>query len=281
MLIFLHGVDSYRRGEKLKSLAGEYRVKNKETDFLEIDLGESPEEWERARDFLVQPSLFISKKLAIVRECGAITEAAGFSKEAVKSWREAVRKAAFSEEGVFLIISDMKKPFAGFKFLLETPVKHQEFEDLKGERLRLFLTREAKKRGVVFDLAALGFLAGYVGGEKTEKSWLAVNLLEQVSLAGFPSPISLNSLKELVSWSDYGDMLSLSSGFLRANFPERRILYLENLFLRGEAARHILNLISSLARGGREVIPLARYDELIKSGRLDDETALLGFAVGG
>src|SRR3989344_2600273 len=117
MIIFLYGADSYRRGEKLKELVGGYRTKNKETDFLEVDLGESPEDWERARDFLVQPSLFTSKKLAIVRECGAITEAAGFSKEAVKIWREAIRASAVLEEGVFLIISDTKKPLAGFKFL--------------------------------------------------------------------------------------------------------------------------------------------------------------------
>ena len=263
MIIFLYGADSYRRGEKLKELVGGYRTKNKETDFLEVDLGESPEDWERARDFLVQPSLFTSKKLAIVRECGAITEAAGFSKEAVKIWREAIRASAVLEEGVFLIISDTKKPLAGFKFLLEAPVKYQEFADLEGERLRVFLTREAKRRGVIFEPAALGFLAEYAGSGGAEKSWLAVNVLEQVSLAGFPSPVFLSSLRELVSWSAYDAMISLASGFLRADSPQQKLLYLENLFSRGEAGRHILNLLSSFARGGRGFFFPSPYYQLL------------------
>lgn len=278
MILFLHGADSYRRSEKLKGLVSQYGAKNKETDFLEVDLGENPEGWERARDFLVQPSLFASKKLAIVRESGAITELADFSKEAVKSWREAVKACVLSER-TFLVVSDLGKPAAGLRFLAEAPVRSQEFEILSGDCLKEFLTQEAKRQGVALEPAALGFLAKYVESAKDERSWAAINVLKQVSLAGFAEPVSLDSLRSLIFWSAHDESFQLALGMMKADLPERRLLYLESLFSGGDAPRHILNLLSSLARSGRDVFSLARYDELVKSGRLDDEAALLAFAL--
>ena len=76
MIIYLVGSDSYRRGMKLRELVGQYKGKHEQIDFLDVDLEEDPAKWESVRDFLNQPSMFVEKKFAVVRESGAVPQGA-------------------------------------------------------------------------------------------------------------------------------------------------------------------------------------------------------------
>jgi len=279
MIIYLYGLDSYRRAQKLRELVARYRAKHATADFLDIDLGDDASGWGTVWDFLEQPSLFVSVKLAVVRVSGAVSEARGCTKAEVKQWKELLR-GSVEDKNVFIIISDSSAPRKAFSFLREDPVVSQEFPVLEGGKLDAFLAREMRMRDCVFSPEARRFFVSYLGQFKEERGWIAVHALEQISLAGFSSPVSLDDLRKVVLWESYDESFRLALDFLQQRTAPRRLFYLESLFLRGDSPRYVLNMISACARGRDDVLALADIDEQVKSGALDDEAGLLAFALG-
>ncbi|MDO8752194.1 MAG: hypothetical protein Q7J22_01390, partial [Candidatus Wolfebacteria bacterium] len=180
MIIYLYGPDSYRKNTRLREIVAQYRGKYRDADFLDVDLEEHPEDWERARDFLAQPSLFVRSKLCLVREAGSVSEKNGFSKSEIREWA-ALLQVYLQSEKVFLLISDSSAPLKAFQFLLKKPVRAQEFGVLRGRELQMFISLEAEARSLIFSPEAKRLFLEYVSGVP-EASWVAMRELEKISL---------------------------------------------------------------------------------------------------
>ena len=73
MIIHLSGPDSYRRKKKLRELLADYFKKYESADLLDLDFSDDKEAWEKARDFLNQPSMFTPSKVLVARESACST----------------------------------------------------------------------------------------------------------------------------------------------------------------------------------------------------------------
>lgn len=268
MVVFLYGPDTYRRGRKLRELLAAFSEKYAHADLLAVDLEEDPEAWERARDFIVQPSMFSPAKALVVRESGAVTEAA---------WRKAL-KSHKDDERFFLFVSDAAKPAKPFSFLAESPAKVQEFPELTGRILSAFVKEEAAHAGVILSPEAVRVLAARFEGREGS-SWSLARELEKLALSGLPGPISAEEVRRAVR---PGDAPEVSSGarVLLGNAPlARKLFALESLFLAGAAPAYLFNSLAFQARG-KELVHLADLDVSVKSGGLEYEEVLLDFVLG-
>lgn len=277
MIIYLYGPDSYRRGKRLREIVAQYRRKYRDADFLDVDLEENPENWERARDFLAQPSLFVRSKLCLIREAGGVSETNGFSKSEVREWA-ALLQTHLQGERVFALISDSSLPLKAFQFLLKKPARAQEFGTLTGRELEVFVLREVVARGLAFSPEAKRLFLEYASSF-SDASWVAVREIEKISLAEFRQPVSLQDLQKVISWARYDESYRIVTSLILTNEGSDKLRFLEELKLRGDEPRYTLNLLGSLV-WGEDAVSLARIDEMVKGGESEDEVALTGFALG-
>ncbi|PIP30041.1 hypothetical protein COU12_01435 [Candidatus Jorgensenbacteria bacterium CG10_big_fil_rev_8_21_14_0_10_54_38] len=292
MLVFLYGPDGYRRTENLRALVAEYRAKYPMLDLLSVDLEDTPDDWMRARDFLNQPSMFAGKKMLVARGGGHIDE---------KRWIKALKKE-LAAENTLVLISDGEKPLKALAFLLklEKPSRSQEFKELEGRVLELFMRREAEARDLKFSPDALSFFLSYLSA-CPDRSARAVNELDRFALAlravgpelrsvgaydpedwpeaGFPVPVSLVCAEELIWWTPSEEVFQVARRMLssRKNIRQNLAL-LERLLATNDGAR-IFNSMAYQA-GGEAAERFADYDISIKSGGLEYEEALTEFVIG-
>jgi len=266
MIIYLYGEDSYRRSQKLKELIGAYRGKHKNIDLLIVDFEDNPEDWIKVRDFLSQPSMFVDSKLTIIKESNIPD-----SKEWVKTLKTEIKTPKN-----FLIISDKNPPKKDFQFLLEEPVKHQKFNELKGVSLEMFLKKEALARHLNFSFPAWRFFHSYIDSQP-EKSWFAINELEKIKLANFNQPIALKDLQTIVDWAQKEKLFLLAQKILYSKNLKQKMGFLEQA-LSNESPSYIFNSLAYQAYG-EDAVKLADYDIAIKSGKLDYEEAILDFTL--
>lgn len=271
MVIFLYGPDSYRRGVKLREVVAQYREKRRETDFLECDFSETPEHWRDVCDFFLQPSLFTAAKLAVVREGATVSDGA---------WRDCVSGLVL-EERSFLVFSDSQAPPREFSFLLQEPVLFQEFPLLSGDRFLAFLIKEERESGVSLHEAGRRLILAYAESFGDERGYALIHALKEIALAGFNEPVSAGDISRIISWEKAEEIFPLSLRFLRERGAPRRLFCLQGLLSSGYAPSHIMSMCGALARGREETLALASLDESVKSGELDDETALMAFALRG
>lgn len=276
MIYFLYGPDTYRLNLKLKEIIGQYKEKHGNLDFFNIDLEDNPDGWAEVREFLGQFSIFSSPKLAVIRNISFMNEAAGISDDDAKAFSIFLESFSDNKE-IFVVITDLSRPVAGFGFLLESKVKSQEFGELARERLEFFVKTEAAKVGVAFDDQALGFLTEYIQ-KFPDRSWRALGEIQRLSCYRTSGNIDLMAIRELVSWVRTDESFRLATVMLRSE-ANKKLAYLEALRFRGDEPRYTLNLLNSLARDRKDVAILADLDEKIKSGILDDETALTAFVL--
>jgi DNA polymerase III delta subunit len=272
MIIYLYGLDSYRRAKKLREIVSAYRNKYRDIDLLEFDLEENPSLWIKVRDFLSQPSLFVESKVAIVKGSGAVTE-----KEGGKEWAK-VLKSFVKTPKVFIIISDAGKPKREFSFLLDEPVEGQEFDELEGKTLDAFLRKEGSERGLSFDPKAFEFLVRYIG-QANGRSWAAVNALDMIALGNFKKAVLEDDLKEFFRIGFEEEVYHMAQDFMSKDGWKSRVSILEKAF-HGAADAHFFNSLGFQARG-KDALTLADYDIAVKSGGLEYEEALTSFALGG
>lgn len=270
MIIFLYGPDSYRRIRKMKELMFAYQKKHGKGDFLSVDLEENEEDWRGVRDFLGQQSIFVDKKITIVREATNIKE---------KEWIDLIKSHSNTSD-VFLLISDKKKPPAPFSFLLKEPVKSQAFNELEKDQLKSFILKEAKERSFELSILALELLCGYASSFAEGRSWVVIQELEKISSAGFSQPILVEDLQKFIDWAPEGKLFNEVTPILGPYEDLKKLVLLEKLFLRKEEPAYIFNLLGFKAKGD-VVEKLADYDVSIKSGGLDYETALIDLVIAG
>lgn len=265
MIIFLYGKDSYRRKEKEKEIIGLYRKKHQYFDFQKFDFLEDKEKnnFTHLKDFLNQSSLFGYFKLALVYNF--------FSYDKTKLVELA--KNQLDREKMVLVISNKDCPKDFEPLLLKKPAISQRFGDLTSEKLAFFIRKESQKRNITLSLKAVKFLIQISQYFEQEKSWFIVKELEKLSLLG----------AEL----DLGNILSFYSGSIKENIfylikkinPGRdlkiSLVYLEKIISQIDPA-YLFNL---LAYQRKFTLKLADYDCLVKSGKIDYETALLDFTL--
>jgi DNA polymerase III delta subunit len=267
MVIALFGSDSYRRIEKGKELVRAYRAKYPLADLLSVDLEEDPESWVSARDFLRQPSMFVDSKVLLVREPAAAED---------KEWSEALKDAA-SAKGVVAILSSEKDATANFPFLDHKGVERQEFKELEGRILEVFVAREAKARGIAFDPIALRFFLNYLETFPSRGA-RAIAELDKMTLAKFRSPVTREDMEELTAWLPSEELYRGARTVCEGKSAFERLTALERLFLAREAAAKLFNTIGYLATGA-PAAALGAYDIAAKSGKLEYEEALTDFAI--
>lgn len=265
MIIYLYGVDSYRRGLKEKSLLEAYRAKYASPDVSFFDFEDDPESWALARDFLSQSSLFVESKIAFVRNGTCVQE---------KEWVQ-VLKNYVSTPKTFVVISDFQEPVKAFRFLLESPVQSQAFPELEGDALRRFVDQEARTIGISFQPEAYRLFLNYLQGT-SDRSWVLVHELKKIFYARFQQPVSYDNMRLLVPSLSRHDLYKVVRFFLDTSDYARTFPFLEFLFLQGEAPAHVFNLLAALARGS-VIMNMAQYDISVKSGALEYEEALTDF----
>lgn len=267
MIYFFYGPDSYRRNQKLNFSIVEYRKKHPAADLAVFDLEEEPDDWMKARDFLNQPSMFVDSKVLVVKNSGEVKE---------KEWLK-VLKSKLETPRTFVFISDQKKPLKAFEFLLALPVKSNLFGELEGRLLETFVKKEAEVRNIGFEKSALDFLLGRLASFP-ERSWIAVNDLDKISLAGFSQPIRFQDLKTVIAQDFNDDVFGTAREIAWSKTWPERLRLLEKLLLQKKEPAYIFNSLAYSVRG-RELIRLADYDAAIKGGNLDYEEALLDFVL--
>ncbi len=269
MIVTFYGPDSYGRTQKLRELLDVYRGKHEHMDLFSADLDEDPEEWEKARDFLIQPSMFVQSKVAVLRNVTLIKD---------KEWVEFL-KSQLEQKGVVLLISLPKAPPKKFEFLIKSPAKAQEFGKLEGQKLRVFVQKELKDRKLELAPDAERFFLEHLAVHD-DCGWRVANELNKLVFSGFSQPVSRHDLELLIPWIAREEMYRTTKRLLLAKDIGGRLRALEELLLREESADHVFNLLAYQA-GGQDVVALSDYDVAKKSGKLDYEECLLEFALNG
>ncbi len=265
MILYCFGDDVYRRGEKVRELTASYRAKNPDGALSVVDFDEAAERVGDAVEFLRQPALFAGKKLLSARGGAHVSD---------QEWVRAL-KAFLDDEQVFILISDAGKPVKQLSFLAKPPVRRFEFGKLEGMELGAFIRSVAAERGVTFSTDALLFLCAYVESQ-AERSFSAVREIEKASF--LPQPVPKGALAELTHWRKEGTFFDDTLALVKAQQVGERLVLLEQLFSRREDNEYVFNMLATLARG-EGAQKLAAYDVCRKSGALEVEEALLGFAL--
>lgn len=267
MIIFLYGPDSYRRRQKLKEIVSEYKEKHSSFSIESFTLSaeaSAKAEFGRLQDFVKARSLFDSFKLGVVR--GGST----LEKTSQKEYTELLKENLKVKEQV-LVISEDKKPTKDFKFLLERPVLHQEFENLSGAELSKFFDQEAKARDLNFDSAGKDLLLQAFAND----SWGLVTELDKLFLLD-EKRIGLKILENHLDVSLPVNIFSTINQIRNSSRKSERLFLLEELLSRSEDPAMIFNImaVSPYADAGWKQ-KVADYDAAVKSGKLEYEEVLL------
>ncbi len=255
MIIFLYGQDDYRRTERKKWYIAEFEKKYSGLSVGFFDLAE-PEAHDNLRLFLRGESLFEEKKLAVLENVYETEE---------KTVIDGLKAVAKSKNATALI-SEQKKPPKKLEFLISEAWKTEEFENLAGEELYLFIKKAAQQFGIVLENGALDFLAEIY----KNNSWALVTEIEKLSNLDkkriFKEDLEALGLETLPNY-----WMVMNS--LKSQNPAARFWALEKLFAQNEPPAKIFNILSSL---WREKIPqMAEYDFMVKSGKLDYDEVLV------
>lgn len=277
MIIYLWGADSYRRGKKLREVLENYKNKYETHDMLHVDFSEEPEDgWIKARDFLKQPSMFVESKVLALYGAGI---------EEYKENKGLLRDELHSDK-TFIVISDPQKPHSEFSFLLKNPSRAQEFRVPTGREFEKFVLEESSLRGVQFDDFGLKYFVGFLDeihrDEKTgppdRKIWKTISELEKLSLVKKEGPFLKDDVEQMLRFFSNKNFYGLV-GFLLSGRDRRiRLSALEELFSGNFDPAYIFNALGFISKGSDSAF-LADQDVLIKSGKLDYDTALLKIAL--
>jgi DNA polymerase III delta subunit len=279
MIIFLYGLDDYRRLEKKRGIVAEFKKKHSNLGLGVFDLaaGATADDVE---EFLRSQSIFETKKLAVVEglfparrgeeESGERRAESGEEEKKDGKGIAEILKTYLETPNVTILISETKKPVKAFGFLLKPPVLAQEFAALAGPTWEAFVKSEAKKLGVILASAATRFLAGVYQGN----SWGLATELQK--LAALRSSADLGDLEVLglEAAPNYWALLNGVKGYdIRA-----RLMALETLLAMSDPAPKLFNILASQWK--EKTAQFAGYDLAIKSGKIEYEEALVDAVIG-
>lgn len=265
MIILLYGPDEYRRLQKKNELTAEFRKKHAGVAVGRFDLAEK-DEFMRFAEFVGGQSLFDPKKLAILEN---IFSAEGGSEE--KGLEDVLKKAAKNPD-ITVLISEKNKTNENLTFLgrKSVNVKTQEFAYLTGAKWEAFVSEFAKENGAALQPAALKFLAEVYQND----TWGLVTEIQKIALM-LKKNIDLKDLEKL-GLEVSPDFFGLLGG-LKNQELNKRLVSLEKLFLLNAPMFKVFNMIAYQIPD--KLNQMAKYDILVKSGKLDYEEVLVDLVV--
>lgn len=269
MIIFLYGVDDYRREEKRRAIVGEF-LKKRSGLSVRFFSAEGDLNWfEEFKSFLRNQSIFESAKLVVI---------SGISEVPAKGLAEEL-KLFLDNKSVTVIISTPDKPGKELNFLLKKPIRQaqgepvlvQEFDVLKGKEWNLFVKGEIKKREMNFTPAAADFLEKVYEGNP----WRLVTELDKLRCL----ELEIVDRKDLekMGLEVVPNFWSLILGF-KSRFLGDRLRALEKMLGTNEPTAKVFNIIAYQLP--EKIEKIAGYDLAIKSGKMDYEEALVDLAIG-
>lgn len=278
MIILLYGPDSYRREEKKRFIIGEFIKKHGPGGVSRFDLESGG--LDSVLEFLRSGSLFDSHRLAVI---------SGEPEKASKQYTESLKEALENPSVTALISLDAKPTSPSFlvpkaeKKTKATPkpaskkstkpkaeVLFQAFEVLKGKDWESFIETEAKTRDLELDLSAKNLLADFYKGD----SWGLTTELETLSLR-HSKKVSLKDVEHMSVFLPADFWATINS--LRSPSLGVRLGVIEKMFATGEPSQKMFHILSYQWKEKLHVF--AKYDELIKSGKLDYDEALLSLVL--
>lgn len=268
MIYYLYGPDSYRRNAKLRELVAAYKKKYASADLFEFDFSEREDVWRDVKDYVSQPSMFVETKVAVIFHGGQMNE---------KGWVEVLRSELKTKK-TFLLISDAAPPPKALRFLLKAPATSKEYAPLSGAALEAFVKKEANRAGILLAPDARRALCRFAERRKEDAAWEVFQNIAKLALAGSSQPITKVVVEKVLDESEREQVRSLTHSILSARDPGSRLVLLEKIFLQNEASAYAFNSMSFQSRG-RDVLALADYDILVKSGKLEYDEALLDFVL--
>ncbi len=249
MIFYLYGPDTYRRGQVLReTIKNNYEKKHSGLTVREFSFDDenAPED---LTTFLSSGSLFDSTKLAILTE----------PEEAKpKVLANLLNEYAEDKNKTIVVVAD-KKLTKEFAFLLEAPVKNQEFAPLDRPHMLSFLKKECERLG--FSNISAETLNGLVDAYG-EDTWSIMTEL-----------MAISSGKKFEAPQSIPDFFPLIQGVKGSGNSSRQLAALHHLLEHHEPAM-VFNMIASIADPTTK-IRMADYDIAIKSGKLDYPEALL------
>jgi DNA polymerase-3 subunit delta len=186
MIIFLFGLDSFRLYSKFKEIVENYQNLRKSKADLVIFEKENLD-FQKFKDFLNSPSLFEEKKLIVLKNA--------FSDKKFKENFFKEKEKILTSKNIILICEegeiDKKDPL--FSFLLKNS-KWQEFQKLKGEKLKNWAKKEILKYNLNIDPKALKKLLEFVG----EDTWRLAQEIKKLANFKKEGKIEIKDIEELV-----------------------------------------------------------------------------------
>ncbi len=258
MIFFLYGPDDYRRLRRKLELLRDLKKKYPELTVEKFDLSSSEGEAGFA-NFAKGQSLFSGKRLAVLE---------GTYEADAKRIKEITEPLA-ERKDIALLISEKDKPVKALVFLTELPAA-EKFEHLAGAEWLSFARKLAAEEDAEMSPAALRLLAGLY--EKNSFG-LATELKKLASLG--KKTIEEKDIEGLglERAAEYWPLMNV----LRSPDLRERLWALRKLSDQNEEAAKTFNILSAGNKRDAEIF--AKYDLLIKSGKLDYEEALLALAV--
>ncbi|MBI2033929.1 MAG: hypothetical protein HYT13_02420 [Candidatus Liptonbacteria bacterium] len=255
MIIYLHGPDDYRREEKKKEIASEFKRKHSNLGIDHFDLSKEGE-LGRLEEFRKSQSIFEPLKFAILENV--------FEDEAPELKKEL--KAAAADENLTVLISERESPPEG----LGKKILTQKFDYLSGSPWEAFIAAEAKKRGLKLTSRALSFIAAVYQGD----TWRLITELDKMSFLSRP----------LIDRADLENLgLEITPNFwemlrgLKSENLKQRFTSLETIFSENEPAGKVFNILAY--QWPERLEAFANYDLLVKSGKLDYEEVFVDLVI--
>jgi len=262
MLIFLYGPDDYRRKGKERFYLAEFKKKHSHLGVGKFDLA-AEGVFESFQEFVRSQSLFEPVKLVFLENCEEVTESMH------KTLTQELKPFTEHKETT-IILSFIKKPVAAFASLMKKAFAVEAFEHLAGHEWEMFVRREAKNQNVKLADDAVRFLSEAYQGD----TWRLVTELQK--LASLERPTIDRKELEKFDIEIAPNFWELLNGLKSGNI-KNRLAALEQMFVEGEPAGKIFNVVAYQLPG--KLSEMARYDVLVKSGKMDYEEALLDLAL--
>ncbi|PIR97975.1 MAG: hypothetical protein COT89_01855 [Candidatus Colwellbacteria bacterium CG10_big_fil_rev_8_21_14_0_10_42_22] len=258
MIITLYGPDSYRRIKKLNELVNLFIEKRGAISHERFDL-ETNEDLGPPERFLGTPSMFSSKKLVVLDNPFENVDTRGLKK---------ILKKYTEDKDTNIIINTRKKFTATFKFLIQSPNKFEEYQELEGLALDRFIDKEATNLGLKININDKNLIKESFGSN----SWRISTELECLALT---SKKVVGIKEEKISYFNAINTIKGWSG------PPQKVVALENLMsINRLEAERIFNGLAFQLRSQAEANMYADYNAAARAGRLDYDEALVAVALG-
>ena len=253
MFICLYGPDDYRRKEKERWYIAEYLKKHVGISLFHCDL-EDKEGQAQFTEFVRGSSLFNTTKFIVTYNLFALDD---------KQLKAALLQVLNSKD-IHVISADLaKKPLVKYAFAIKKPAIANEFPTLDGAEWNKFIVQKAAEMEIKLNPSQLGELNIVYKGN----TWGLVT--ELMKLRDGSDDIAK-------SFGLSGNIWGYYSTLAKPGSAASKLSALEVLVAGQEPWAKIFNIVAAMASDPKV---WARYDLLIKSGKLDYEEALVDFAI--